>query len=74
MDWKAEVRFPPGTGILLLSTLPRRLWAHPTSYPLLPGVLSPRTKRPGRDTEHSLPTSGQVTNDGAIPPLPDTSS
>jgi hypothetical protein len=38
----------------------------------VPGALSPEVKRPGRD--HSPPSSAEVKNDGAIPPLPHTFS
>jgi hypothetical protein len=31
-------------------------------------------KRPGRESDHSLPSSAEVKNGGAIPPLPHTSS
>jgi hypothetical protein len=35
---------------------------------------SPGVKRPGRETDRSLPSSAEVKNGGTIPPLPDTSS
>jgi hypothetical protein len=36
--------------------------------------LSLRVKRPGRETDHSLPSRAEVNNGRAIPSLPDTSS
>jgi hypothetical protein len=34
------------------------------------GTISPGVKRPGREADHSLPSSAKVKNGGAIPPLP----
>jgi hypothetical protein len=39
-----------------------------------PGVLSPKARRPGREDGHSLPSSVDITNDGATPLHPHTSS
>jgi hypothetical protein len=44
--------------------------AHPASHKILPGALYPEAKRLGRDADHSLPSNAEVTNGGAIPPLP----
>jgi hypothetical protein len=53
---------------------PDRLWGPPRLLPSgYRGTLSPGTKRPGREADHSPPSSAQVKNDGAIPPLPHTS-
>jgi hypothetical protein len=41
---------------------------------IVPRALSPGVNRPGRKTDHSPPSSTDVKNDGAIPPLPHTSS
>jgi hypothetical protein len=43
----------------------------PTQPPiqLVPGPLSPGVKRPGREADHSPPSSAKDKNDGAIPPL-----
>jgi hypothetical protein len=38
------------------------------------GALVPGVKRPGRETDHSPPSTAEVKNDGAIPPLSHTSS
>jgi hypothetical protein len=41
--------------------------AHPASYQM--GI-----KRPGREADHSPPSSAEVKNGGALPPLPHMSS
>jgi hypothetical protein len=33
------------------------------------GALSPEVKRPGREIHHSSPSSAEIKNGGAIPPL-----
>jgi hypothetical protein len=38
------------------------------------GALSPKVKRPGREADDAPPSSVDVKNGGAIPPLPHTSS
>jgi hypothetical protein len=43
---------------------------HPTSYPMGTGTLSPGVKRPGCEDDHSLPSSVDIKNGGAKPPLP----
>jgi hypothetical protein len=40
----------------------------------LAGAISPGVKRPGREADHSSPSSAEVKNGGAIPPLPPMSS
>jgi hypothetical protein len=40
----------------------------------VPTAPSPRVKRQGREADHSPPHSAEVTNCGAIPPLPHMSS
>jgi hypothetical protein len=40
----------------------------------VPGALSLRVKRPGREADNSLPSSAEVKNGGVIPPLPHMSS
>jgi hypothetical protein len=37
---------------------------------LAPGILSLRVKRPGREADHSSPSSAEVRLNGATPPLP----
>jgi hypothetical protein len=34
------------------------------------GGISPEVKRPGREADHSPPSSAEVKSGGAIPPLP----
>jgi hypothetical protein len=50
------------------------LW--PTQPPIqwIPGALSSGVKRPGREADHPPPSSAEVKNCGAIPPLPHMSS
>jgi hypothetical protein len=38
------------------------------------GAFPPEVKQPAREADHSPPSSAEVKNDGAIPPLPHTSS
>jgi hypothetical protein len=42
--------------------------AHPASYPVGPGALSPGVRRKGREADHSPQSSAKV-NEGAIPAL-----
>jgi hypothetical protein len=44
--------------------------AHPASYPMGTRALSLEVKRPGRETDHSSPSSGDQRISGAIPALP----
>jgi hypothetical protein len=53
----------PGRGNIFLFTMSR----------LALGTLSPGVKRPGREADHS-PSSAEVKNGGAVPPLPYMSS
>jgi hypothetical protein len=45
-----------------LSPRPERSGAHPASYPIGTGALSLRVKRPGREADHSPPSSAEVKN------------
>jgi hypothetical protein len=66
----------PGKGkIFLFSTASKRA-LRPTHAPIqwAQGNLSPEVKRAGREAGHSPPTSAEVKNGGAIPPLPHMSS
>jgi hypothetical protein len=38
-------------------------------YALLPNALSPNLKRPGPEADHSPPSTTEIKNGGAIPPL-----
>jgi hypothetical protein len=53
---------------------PDRLWGTDPSIQWVPGALFLVAKRPGRQPDHSLPSSADVKNGGAIPRLPHTSS
>jgi hypothetical protein len=48
--------------------------AHPVSYPMGTGDLSPRVKRPGREADHSPPIVPRPRICGSIPSLLRTSS
>jgi hypothetical protein len=50
-----------------------RLWVPPSLLYIL-GAVSPGINLPGHETDHSLPSNADVKNDGAIHPLPLTSS
>jgi hypothetical protein len=43
---------------------------HQVSYPMDTGALSPGVKWPGRDADHSPPSSAEVKKGGALLPLP----
>jgi hypothetical protein len=43
--------------------------AHPASYPMGTGAVSPRVKWTGREANRLPPFSAEVKNNGAIPPL-----
>jgi hypothetical protein len=43
--------------------------AHPASYPMGTGGSFPGVKWQGHEADHSLPSSAEVKNGGAIPPL-----
>jgi hypothetical protein len=47
---------------------------HPASYPMGTGGSFPGVKRLEREADHSHPSSAEINYDGAIPPLPHTSS
>jgi hypothetical protein len=42
--------------------------AHPASYPMVPGALSPGLKQQGREADHSPPTSAEVKKMWITPP------
>jgi hypothetical protein len=48
--------------------------AHPASYPMGTVGSFPGIKRPRHEADRSPPTSAEVKNCGAIPPLPHISS
>jgi hypothetical protein len=63
-----------GQEIFLLHSVQTGSGANPDSYPMGAGALSPGVKWPRREADHSPPTSAAVNNDGAMLPLPHTSS
>jgi hypothetical protein len=44
----------------------------PTQSPIqwVPGAVSPQVKGPGSEADHAPPSSAEVKNGGATPPLP----
>jgi hypothetical protein len=50
------------------------LWPTRPLIQCVPVAPSQRVKRPGREVDHSSPSSAEVKNDGAIPPRPILSS
>jgi hypothetical protein len=64
-----------GQEIFLHSTASRPgSGAHSASYPIRSGVFPLGANRPGRAADHSPPSSAEVKNGGAIPPLPHMTS
>jgi hypothetical protein len=61
-DRGSRVRFSAGAGnISLHLRVQNGSGAHPASYPMrVPTDLSLRIKRPGRDADHSLPSSAEI--------------
>jgi hypothetical protein len=66
----------PITGKRLLYSTASRPVLGPAQPPIrcVPRALSPGVKRQGREAGHSPPSSAQVKDGGAIPPLPNASS
>jgi hypothetical protein len=58
-----------GQETFLFSIASRSALGH-TQPPIqwVPGALSPRMVRQGREADHSLPSSAEVKNDGAVSP------
>jgi hypothetical protein len=54
------VRVPVWERFFLLHVVQTGSEAHPASYPMGTGGLSPRVKRPRREVDHSPPTSAEV--------------
>jgi hypothetical protein len=74
MDWTARVQFPAGEEIFLCSTVARlTLGLTQPFVQWVLGALSPGVEHPGNEADHSPPSSAEVKNDGAIPPLQHTS-
>jgi hypothetical protein len=51
-----------------------RSGVHPASHPVVMAALSSGVRRSGLETDHSPPSSAEVKNFGAVPPLPHTFS
>jgi hypothetical protein len=60
-DRGSRVRFPAGTGNFLFTTVSRTA-VGPTQPPIqwVPGVLSLEVKWPGREADHSPPSSAEI--------------
>jgi hypothetical protein len=60
-DRGSRVRFPAGGGdFSLRRRIQNGFWTHPASYPGGISVSDPRVKRPGREADHSPPSSAEV--------------
>jgi hypothetical protein len=69
-DWGSKFRFPAGAGNFSLHhRVQNGSGFHPASYPMGTRGSFPGVKRPGREDDHSLPSSAEVKNAWAIPPL-----
>jgi hypothetical protein len=66
----------PGRGksLSLLHSAQTGYGAHPAFYKMGIGGSSPEVNRPVRETDHSLPSSAEVKNGVAVPPLLHTST
>jgi hypothetical protein len=56
-DWEVGVRVPVGS---LLHVVQTGSGVHPTTYTMGTGGSFPGVKRPGREADHSPPTSAEV--------------
>jgi hypothetical protein len=70
-DRGSRVRFPAGTGNFLF-TIASRTALGPTQPPIqwVPGALSVGAKRPGREADHSPPSSAEVKNTWSYNSIP----
>jgi hypothetical protein len=74
-DRMIGVRFPVGPGnFSLRHRVQTGSGVHPASYPMGTGALSLGVKWPGREADHSAPSSVKVKNAYSLPPLYNTSS
>jgi hypothetical protein len=63
-DRAIEVRSPTGADFSSSPCVQTGSGAHPASYPMVTGGLSPGGKaRPGRDADHSPPSNAEVKNE-----------
>jgi hypothetical protein len=71
VDWTSRVRFPAKEiDFSFLHRVQTGHGFHPASYPMGTGGSSPRVNRPGHEADYSPPSSVEVKNGGAMPPLP----
>jgi hypothetical protein len=71
MGWMTWIRFPEVQNFSLLHSVQTGSEAHPAPYTMgTGGLFSLGVKRPGREVDHSPPSSAKVKNGGDIPPLP----
>jgi hypothetical protein len=61
-DLGVGVRVPVRASFSLLHVVQIGSGAHPASYLMVAGALSPEVKRLGREADHSPPTSAEVKN------------
>jgi hypothetical protein len=60
-DWGSRVRFPAGAGNFSLHhRVQNGAGSHTASYPMGTSSSFPGIKRPGREADHSLPSSAEV--------------
>jgi hypothetical protein len=73
--WTAGARFPTGAkDFSLLHSVQAGSGAHPISYTLGTGGTFPGSTAAGVEADHSPSSSAEIKIDGAIDPLPNTSS
>jgi hypothetical protein len=70
----AGVRVPVGQDFSLLYVVQSGSEAHPASYPMVIGPLSPGVKRLGHEADHSPPSSAEVKNTWIYTSTPQNSS
>jgi hypothetical protein len=69
-DQRVGVWVPEEQKFTFLQVVQTCSGAHPPSYPMGTGVLSPGVKRPGRETDHSPPISAEVKQTWAYTAIP----
>jgi hypothetical protein len=69
-DRGVGVRVPVGSRISLLHVVQTGSGAHPASYPMGTGGFSSGVKLPGREVDHSPPTSAEVKKTWIHTPTP----
>jgi hypothetical protein len=72
MGWTGGVRFLDKKGIFhFFHRVQTGCQAHPASYPMgIEDYFYPRLKQQRREADRSPPSSAEIKNGGAIPPLP----